>query len=111
MVTPLVVSEDPVPAAVAPPLLVSQTFVEPVPVTTAPVPDLRRSSRLRTAAIPGAHRSYVGSTALPVSDPSMWTSVAGNKKTNAFIRRHLVPLLLCRLLFWFLVTLLLQLTL
>ena len=88
MAAPLVVSEDPVSAAVAPPLLVSQNFVEPVPVTTAPVPDLRRSSRLRTAAIPGAHRSYVGSTALSVSDPSMWTSVAGNKKTNAFLRRQ-----------------------
>ena len=62
--------------------------VHVVPPISSAAPVLRRSERLRTPAVPGAHRSYVGQAAVHPSDHLQWTPVVGNKKGNARILRQ-----------------------
>ena len=62
----------------------------PVNVLDAGVvsPELRRSTRPKIPSVPGAHRSYVGSTTSSIIDSSNWTPVGGSAKSNALIRRN-----------------------
>ena len=77
----------------------SSLSIIPVVLDTVPVlsvssvgsnfvtPDLlRRSTRIRTPAIPGAHRSYL-STNVTDNVSGKWTPVSRNTKLNNFIRR------------------------
>ena len=95
------VSEPSLPAAVSsavvpvtlPELIFHQSssVVEPssivsVSSTSDAQPECRRSTRVRTPAVPGAHRSYL--TVADDVDSDKWTSVGGNNKINTFIRRQ-----------------------
>ena len=55
-----------------------------VPVTST----LRRSERIRTPAVPGAHRSYIGKAVINQIDNNEWIPVAKNNKANKLINRQ-----------------------
>ena len=86
------------PVLLPPSVAASSLSINPVVLETLPVlsvssvssnlvpPELRRSTRIRTPAVPGAHRSYI-SNIEPDIVPDNWTPVARTNKLNHFIRR------------------------
>ena len=72
----------------AAPLVVSGNKVPVISLeSSASSPELlRRSTRLRHPAVPGAHRSYIGTSNVVIPDD--WISVGSNNKSTKLLRHH-----------------------